>query len=64
MITVPQGIAAIEAGLVVIVILTTWNGPGRLQRPEGVAVDDVSVLPALPALSDPETVDDELSWTA
>ena len=59
---VPQITPVTDAGLVDIVILTTWNGPGSLHTPVGATVVETSVCPDTPTLIEPLTVDAEFIW--
>ncbi len=46
----PQVIPVTVAGLTEIAILTTWNGPGRLQLPLGPTEEEVIELPGSPTV--------------
>ena len=59
---VPQITPVTDAGLVDMLMLTTWNGPGSLHTPVGATVVETSVFPDMPTLIEPLTADAEFIW--
>lgn len=61
LIVAPQVMPVSDAGFTEMLMLTTWNGPGRLHMPVGATEDEVIEFPGLPTVSEPEMLDAELS---
>ena len=60
----PQATLSTVAGFADMEMLTTWNGPGRRQMPDGTTFAETGAPPPLDAVIEPLTVEVEVNWIA